>query len=54
MKRIYADFAYSEAPRAGCWWDQTHGAPERPALQGAAQADVVTVSYTHLTLPTKA
>ena len=43
MKRIYADFAYSEAPRAGCWWDQTHGAPERPALQGAAQADVVII-----------
>ncbi|MFG6578615.1 NAD(P)/FAD-dependent oxidoreductase [Sulfitobacter sp. 1A13191] len=43
MKRIYADFAYSEAPRAGCWWDQTHGAPERPALQGDAQADVVII-----------
>ncbi|WPZ21948.1 FAD-binding oxidoreductase [Sulfitobacter faviae] len=43
MKRIYADFAYSEAPRAGCWWDQTHGAAERPALQGAAQADVVII-----------
>ena len=43
MKRIYADFAYSEAPRAGCWWDKTHGAPERPALQGAAQADVVII-----------
>ncbi|MDF3381667.1 MULTISPECIES: FAD-binding oxidoreductase [Sulfitobacter] len=43
MKRIYANFAYSEAPRAGCWWDQTHGAPERPALQGDAQADVVII-----------
>ncbi|MFG6517288.1 NAD(P)/FAD-dependent oxidoreductase [Sulfitobacter sp. 1A13496] len=43
MKRIYADFAYSEAPRACCWWDQTHAAPDRPALQGDAQADVVII-----------
>ncbi|MFG6530097.1 MULTISPECIES: NAD(P)/FAD-dependent oxidoreductase [unclassified Sulfitobacter] len=43
MRRIYADFAYSEAPRAGCWWDETCAAPDRPAQQGDAQADVVII-----------
>ncbi|SDF10124.1 NAD(P)/FAD-dependent oxidoreductase [Sulfitobacter delicatus] len=43
MKRIYPDFAYSEAPRANCWWDETCDAPERPSLQGDARADVVII-----------
>lgn len=43
MKRIYPAFAYSEAPRAGCWWDQTCAAPDRVAQQGDAQADVVII-----------
>ncbi|MCZ4365595.1 NAD(P)/FAD-dependent oxidoreductase [Sulfitobacter dubius] len=43
MRRIYPAFAYSEAPRAGCWWDETCAAPDRPAQQGDAQADVVII-----------
>lgn len=43
MKRIYPAFAYSEAPRAGCWWDETCAAPDRVAQQGDAQADVVII-----------
>lgn len=43
MKRIYPAFAYSEAPRAGCWWDETCAAPDRKAQQGDAQADVVII-----------
>jgi glycine/D-amino acid oxidase-like deaminating enzyme len=43
MKHIYDDFAYSDAPRAGCWWDQTCDVPERPALDGDRSCDVVIV-----------
>ena len=43
MRRIYPAFAYSEAPRAGCWWDETCAAPDRPTQQGDAQADVVII-----------
>ncbi|UOA16352.1 NAD(P)/FAD-dependent oxidoreductase [Sulfitobacter dubius] len=43
MRRIYPAFAYSEAPRAGCWWDETCAAPDRPAQHGDAQADVVII-----------
>jgi len=43
MRRIYPDFAYSEAPRAGCWWDKTCDAPDREALKGEARADVVII-----------
>lgn len=43
MRRIYPDFAYSEAPRANCWWDQTCETVERPALQGEDRADVVII-----------
>jgi len=43
MRRIYADFAYSEAPRAGCWWDETCAAPDRAAQEGEERADVVII-----------
>ncbi|UOA33501.1 Gamma-glutamylputrescine oxidoreductase [Sulfitobacter sp. DSM 110093] len=43
MKRIYPAFAYSAAPRAGCWWDETCAAPDRPAQHGDGQADVVII-----------
>jgi glycine/D-amino acid oxidase-like deaminating enzyme len=43
MKRIYSDFAYSDAPRVGCWWDKTCDLPERPALQGMQHCDVAIV-----------
>jgi glycine/D-amino acid oxidase-like deaminating enzyme len=40
MKHIYPDFAYSDAPRAGCWWDQTCAVAERPAHEGELTCDV--------------
>jgi glycine/D-amino acid oxidase-like deaminating enzyme len=43
MRRIYSDFAYSDAPRAGCWWDQTCDVPSRPALNGDQRSDVAIV-----------
>lgn len=43
MKRIYGGFAYSDAPRAGCWWDETCAVPDRPALDGDHQCDVAIV-----------
>ncbi|GFE49543.1 oxidoreductase [Roseobacter cerasinus] len=43
MKRIFADYAYGEGPRRGCWWDETCDAVERPALTGARQADVAVI-----------
>ena len=43
MKHIYPDFAYSDVPRAGCWWDQTCALPNRPALQGDHRCDVAIV-----------
>ena len=43
MKRIYSDFAYSDAPRAGCWWDETIAAPDWPDLTGEQAADVVII-----------
>lgn len=43
MRRIYGAFAYSDAPRAQCWWDQTAPVPERPALKGAQRCDVAVI-----------
>jgi len=43
MKRIYGDYAYSDAPRAGCWWDETCALPYRPALNGDQQFDVAII-----------
>jgi glycine/D-amino acid oxidase-like deaminating enzyme len=43
MRRIYPAFAYSEAPRAGCWWDETCAAPDRAAQEGEERADVVII-----------
>jgi glycine/D-amino acid oxidase-like deaminating enzyme len=43
MKRIYSDFAYSDAPRAGCWWEETCDLPDRPALAGAQHCDVAII-----------
>ncbi|APE44984.1 FAD-dependent oxidoreductase [Sulfitobacter alexandrii] len=43
MKRIYGDFAYSDGPRNGCWWDQTCDIPDRPALQGDTSCDVAII-----------
>ncbi len=43
MRRIYPEFAYSDGPRAGCWWDETCIAPERDALTGDHQCDVAII-----------
>lgn len=43
MRRIYPDFAYSEAPRAKCWWDQTAAEIDRPAQTGEMNAEVVII-----------
>ena len=43
MKRIYPDFAYSDAPRVGCWWDETCAVPDRLALQGDHRCDVAII-----------
>ena len=43
MKRIYSGFAYSDAPRANCWWDRTCDLPERPTLQGDLTCDVAVI-----------
>ena len=43
MKRIYANFAYSDAPRAGCWWDQTCDIEPRPSQEGEARFEVAII-----------
>lgn len=43
MKRIYGDFAYGDAPRAGCWWDETCEVPDRPTLEGNHRCDVAII-----------
>ena len=43
MKRIYPAFAYSDAPRQNCWWDETCTTPERPALKGDQRCDVAII-----------
>ncbi len=43
MKRIYADYSYSAAPRAGCWWDETIAAPDWPVQSGDLSVDVAIV-----------
>lgn len=43
MKRIFSQFAYSAAPRQGCWWDNTVEIDENPRLQGDVTCDVVIV-----------
>lgn len=43
MRRIYGDYAYSDAPRAGCWWDETCALPDRPALHGEQRCDVAII-----------
>ena len=43
MKRIYSDFAYSDAPRANCWWDRTCDVAPRTALEGETRCDVAVI-----------
>lgn len=43
MKRIFGAFAYSDAPHARCWWDETCDIPDRPALDGDLRCDVAII-----------
>lgn len=43
MKRIFSQFAYSDDPRQGCWWDTTVEIGQNPRLQGDVTCDVVIV-----------
>ncbi|KIN63005.1 Oxidoreductase [Sulfitobacter noctilucicola] len=43
MRHIYPDFAYSDAPRVGCWWDETCEIPDRHALDGDHSCDVAII-----------
>lgn len=43
MRHIYPDFAYSDVPRAGCWWDETTTAVARPSLEGSHVCDVAVI-----------
>lgn len=43
MKRIFSDYAYSDGPRNGCWWDETCEMPEYSALQSSITCDVAII-----------
>jgi len=43
VKHIFGSFAYSDAPRANCWWDQTCTPVDRPALEGDHSFDVAII-----------
>ncbi|KIC40708.1 FAD-dependent oxidoreductase [Ruegeria sp. ANG-R] len=43
MRRVFSDYAYGPAPRAGCWWDETIAAPDWPTLEGDLSFDVAVV-----------
>ena len=43
MKRIFGAYAYSDAPRDGCWWDETATRPEWPEASGALNADIAVI-----------
>ncbi|WP_390911600.1 FAD-dependent oxidoreductase [Pseudosulfitobacter sp. SM2401] len=43
MTRIFPDFAYSDGPRAGCWWDDTCGLPDYPEMDSDIDCDVAIV-----------
>jgi glycine/D-amino acid oxidase-like deaminating enzyme len=43
MRRIFGSFAYSGAPREGCWWDETAPRPDWPEARGELHADVAVI-----------
>ncbi|WP_299651220.1 FAD-binding oxidoreductase [uncultured Tateyamaria sp.] len=43
MTRIFPSFAYGNAPRDGCWWDETATLSSHPALTGDVSCDVAIV-----------
>ena len=43
MKRIYPPHAYSEAPRAACYWPSTTQPPECPPARGEIKTDIAVI-----------
>ncbi|UAB88464.1 FAD-binding oxidoreductase [Ruegeria sp. SCSIO 43209] len=43
MRRIFPDYAYGPAPRAGCWWDETIATPAWPKLEDDISVDVAVI-----------
>lgn len=43
MRRIFGPHAYSDAPRDGCWWDETCALPSLPPLEGEITCDVAVI-----------
>lgn len=43
MRRIFPPYAYSDAPRDGCWWDETGPVIAHKALDGDTDCDVAVV-----------
>lgn len=43
MKHIFGKFAYGDAPRLNCWWNQTCEIPTRPPLTEGQSCDVAII-----------
>lgn len=43
MKRLFDAYAYSEKPRAGCWWDETAQDLPRPVVGAGFHTDVAII-----------
>lgn len=43
MKRLFDAYAYSDGPRAGCWWDASCDIAPRPALAQGGHTDVAII-----------
>jgi len=43
MTRLFGEYAYSNGPRAGCWWDHTADLPELPRLAESRSCDVAII-----------
>ncbi|NRB05485.1 MAG: FAD-binding oxidoreductase [Rhodobacteraceae bacterium] len=43
MKRILSDYAYSDGPKSGCWWDDTIDISANPSLTGDHSTDVAII-----------
>lgn len=43
MRRVFEDYAYTDAVRNGCYWDSTVAQRSWPVLRGTHQADVVII-----------
>ena len=43
MKRIFGSYAYGDAPRSECWWDETCSLPEFKDLDVSETCDVAII-----------